>query len=179
MTAAALNNRFATQIDSSCVQRMQRAFVQRKKKSVLIFINQIGLRMKFNARRVSLFDWFISRRGEIHREKRGSDAIEARARTRRKSPAHGNHPAIARRCRQRVCYTFSTNSYRFHIRPQLGHYFSNYNFHCAFGIHGNSDSWCRINPRSINPELCNIDKRLSVKWTKYFHMQEIQMMGNR
>lgn len=78
LTAATLNNRRGTQIDSSCVQRAARARVirlARGEKSILIFINQIGLRMKFNARRVFRFSTDLSpdvaqqdtRRGEARR----------------------------------------------------------------------------------------------------------------
>lgn len=76
-------------------------------------------------------------------------------------PACGNHPAIARQRRQRIYVTLSPPTAIDSTRPQLGHYFSNYNFRCAFRIHENLDSRYRINPRPISPELRNIDNRLS------------------
>ena len=104
---------------------------------------------------------------------RRSDVIEAHgvraasARTRRKSLSvwkSSGDPAIARQCRQRIYVTLSPPTAIDSTRPQLGHYFSNYNFRCAFRIHENfMDSRYRINPRPISPELRNVDNGLSLR----------------
>lgn len=117
-------------------------------------------------------------------EKSGTGAIATTksARTHRKSPARGNHPAIARRCRQNAYVTLSPPTAMDSTRPQLGHYFSNYNFRCAFRIHENAGSCrCRINPRTISPGPRNIYIKdyPGGNMSGYFHMQEVRPAVDR
>lgn len=135
VTAAALNNRFGTQIDSSCVCSEQHdSFGGGKKQSILIFINQIGLRMKFKCARarVSLFDRFIS----LVARARENTPGKAMTPTPRETLLCCRKPLarvkIIWRCRLCVCYTFSNDSHRFqHTPTQPRHYFSNYSFRCV------------------------------------------------
>lgn len=111
--------------------------------------------MKFEcARHVFHFSTDLSPgrgREEIHREKRDSDAIETPCRKSRR--ARENHPAIERRrCRLRVCYTFSIDSHRFHTPTPTVSLFLQLQLSLRGAAHENSIPRCRINSRSISTQ---------------------------